>query len=106
MGPGIKRYVNVNHRRNKMAVDPLTGADFEGGEEACDEFINFLKNNWRGATIPSAIQPGMGYSRNTDDRFTQRVSAGQDYLIFQGDPLCMDNEVLCADNNVLVWLPV
>lgn len=89
-----------------MAIDPLTGADFVGGEEWCESVVNFLKNNLRGATEPGSIQPGMLYSRSTDDRLTHRASAGQSYLVFQGDPLCADNEVLCADNEVLVWLPV
>lgn len=88
-----------------MAIDPLTGADFEGGEEWCDTVINFLKNNLRGATPPSAIVAGMIYSRSTDNRLSHRADA-ENWLIFQGEPLCADNEVLCADNEVLVCLPV
>ena len=64
------------------------------------------KNHNRGATIPSSIQPGMLFSRSSDDKLIHRVSASQNYLIFQGEPVCSDNQVVCADNKVVVVLPI
>lgn len=84
----------------------LEGYDSEGYEDYCEEVHNLIKNNWRGPTIAAGIQPGMLFSRSTDDRLTHRASAAQDYLIFQGDPVCAANEVVCADNSVVVTLPV
>lgn len=81
-----------------------TGADYAEGAYGLQD-ANEDKNHNRGATIPSSIQPGMLFSRSSDDRLTHKASA-QNYLIFQGDILCADNEVLCADNEVLVALSV
>ena len=87
-------------------ADVFEGEDFEGYEDFCEEVCNLFKNHWRGAALPTGIQPGMIFSRNTDDRLTHRASAGQDYLVFQGQPVCAANEVVCADNEVVVVLPV
>lgn len=89
-------------------ADLSTGADSTGvaDERVGNEEYNDLKNNFRGATLPANRQPGMTCSRNTDDRLSHRVSASQDYLIFQGEPVCANNVVVCANNQVVVVLPV
>jgi len=84
---------------------PASGADFTESVGSYED-INEIKNNYRLATIPASIQSGMLFSRSTDDRLTHRASAGQDYLVFQGEPVCADNEVVCAANKVVVTLPV
>lgn len=84
---------------------PEDGSDFTESRGTWQD-INEIKNHYRGPDVPSAIQEGMQHSRSTDDRLIQRASAGQNYLIFQGEPLCMDNEVLVMDNEILVCLPV
>ena len=86
-------------------ADLLIGSDSVGFEDFCELVLNLMKNNWRGATIPTDAQPGMLFSRSTDDRLSHQASA-QEYLIFQGAILCADNEILFADNEVLVTLPV
>jgi len=84
---------------------PEDGSDFTESVGSFQD-INEIKNNYRGPDVPSAIQEGMQHSRSTDDRLIQRASVGQNYLIFQGDILCIDNEPLIMDNEILVWLPV
>jgi len=84
---------------------PQDGSDFTESRGSYQD-INEIKNNYRGPDVPSEIQEGMEHSRSTDDRLIHRTSAEQNYLIFQGDILCMDNEMLVMDNEVLVWLPV
>lgn len=84
---------------------PANGADFAERVGSYED-INEIKNNYRLATIPGSIQPGMLFSRSTNDRLTHRVSASQDYLIFQGEPVCANNEVVVANNSVVVALPV
>ena len=82
-----------------------TGADYVEGAFGYQD-ANEDKNHNRGITIPSSIQPGMLFSRSTDDRLTHRVSNGQNNLVFQGDIVCSNNEVVCSDNKVVVVLPV
>jgi len=82
------------------------GDPFVDGDLLSFQQMNRVKDNFRLATIPSNIQPGMLFSRNTDDRLTHKVSAGQNYLVFQGDIVCANNEVVCANNQVVAVLPV
>jgi len=83
-----------------------TGADYGQDYVGSYQDENDDKNHNRGTTIPIQIQPGMLFSRSTDDRLTHHASAGQDYLVFQGNPVCMNNEVVCMNNEVVVMLPV
>lgn len=87
-------------------AEVLAGADMEGFEAFCDAVYNAIKNNFRGATLPTDIQPGMLFSRNTDNRLSHNTGPGTDWLIFQGDPVCAANAVVCAGNEVVVVLPV
>ena len=81
---------------------PASGADFAEGAFPWQD-ANRNKNHSRRATAPTSMQPGMLFSRSSDDRLTHKAS-GQEYLVFQGDVLVVENELLFADNDILVWL--
>ena len=83
---------------------PANGSDFVEGEFGYQS-ANRLKNHDRGPTVPSSIQPGMLFSRSSDDRLTHKAS-GQEYLIFQGEILVLENEILFLENEILVWLSI
>lgn len=83
---------------------PEDGSDFVESVGSFQD-INEVKNHHRGAAEPAEIQPGMLHSRSTDNRLIHRTN-GQSYLIFQGEPVCVNNEVVCVNNQVVVILPV
>ena len=86
-------------------ADLSTGADAELGDCLASQQYNRLKNLFRNTTEPGSIQPGMLFSRSTDNRLSHRADA-ENWLIFQGQPVCMGNVVVCMNNEVVVWLPV
>jgi len=81
------------------------GDPFEDGDLLSYEEMNRILTNFRGTTIPSNLQPGALYSRSADDRLSHKTDADE-YLIFQGNPVCADNTVVCTNNSVVVTLPV
>lgn len=53
---------------------PQDGSDFAYGDVASHQDINEIKNHYRGATLPSNIQPGMIFSDEDDDKLHHAIS--------------------------------
>jgi hypothetical protein len=57
------------------------GDDFINGAILSYQQANRLKNHWRGAAVPANIQPGMIFSKSTDDKLYHRGAAAEEEVL-------------------------
>ena len=57
------------------------GDDFAWGSVGNYQQFNRLKNHFRGADVPSNIQPGMLFSRSSDDKMFHRGASANEEML-------------------------
>jgi len=75
------------------------GADYASGDRGSYQQMNREKNNFRGAASPTSIQPGMIFSRSSDDALFHHQTA-LDKRIIQETDIMLFAEALLASSSV------
>jgi hypothetical protein len=69
-------------------ADLTTGADAVSGDGGTFQHLNRLKNHFRGTVEPTAIQPGMLFSKSTDETLYHAQAAARKVILQETD--CMN----------------
>ena len=88
---------------------PASGANFTDGDKLGYQDLNEVKNNYRGATEPASIQPGMLFSDSDDEKLYHRQAAASKRLMQENDVMEFAESRLAAvsvDLNPVAATPV
>jgi hypothetical protein len=64
---------------------PASGADFVNGDKLGYQDVNEIKNNYRLATEPASIQPGMLFSNSADEKLYHAQAAARKRILQETD---------------------
>lgn len=75
---------------------PASGADFVDGDKLGYQDVNEIKNNYRGASEPASIQPGMIFSDSDDEKLYHRQAASSKRILQENDVMEFSESRLAA----------